>query len=323
MKPAASIILFTTMSGAGFGLLALVCLFAAAGVIPTEPIIGSAAFGLAFVLITGGLASSTFHLGHPERAWRALSQWRSSWLSREGVAALSAYPPSILCGWQWIVHGEFDGLGSAAAIVAAGFALGTIYCTAMIYASLKPVPQWRSPWTVWAYLTLGLMTGMIFLDIVLAVFGDPRLWHHLIALSLVGAAWITKAGYWSAADTKRPLGGTGDATGLGGLGRVRALDPPHTGENYLLREMAFRVGRKHARFLRRLVVGVGFVVPIIALLAAVIADGVTEIVGLVAAAVGASVGVLLERWLFFAEATHTVVLYYGRGEPDESLQSKG
>ena len=87
MRPAWSIIFFTTISGLGFGLAAWLVLGFVNLTNPAELIV----VGLAVIgLIGSGLVSSTFHLGHPERAWRALSQWRSSWLSREGVLAVLA-----------------------------------------------------------------------------------------------------------------------------------------------------------------------------------------------------------------------------------------
>ena len=89
MHPAYSVILFTTASGAGYGLLVWLCLCGLFGLVPTERWLGIAGFGLAFALITAGLLSSTAHLGRPERAWRAFSQWRTSWLSREGVMAVA------------------------------------------------------------------------------------------------------------------------------------------------------------------------------------------------------------------------------------------
>ena len=85
MHPAYSVIFFTSASGGGYFLLTLLGVFGALGVLPPDPVLGLIAFGLAFAMVTAGLLSSTFHLGHPERAWRAFSQWRSSWLSREGV----------------------------------------------------------------------------------------------------------------------------------------------------------------------------------------------------------------------------------------------
>ena len=91
-----SVIFFTTASGAGYGLLALVGVLAPLGLVPSDGRFGAAALGLAFVLITAGLLSSTLHLGHPERAWRAFSQWRSSWLSREGVLSVATFPLNVL-----------------------------------------------------------------------------------------------------------------------------------------------------------------------------------------------------------------------------------
>ena len=77
MHPAYSVIVFTCASGAGYGLLIWLAL---AGVVggwtARAPGLGLAGFGLAFALITIGLLSSTAHLGRPERAWRAFSQWR-------------------------------------------------------------------------------------------------------------------------------------------------------------------------------------------------------------------------------------------------------
>ena len=96
MHPAYSVILFTTASGAGYGLLVWLALGGMLGLVPAERWLGIVGFGLAFALITAGLLSSTAHLGRPERAWRAFSQWRSSWLSREGVMAVATYVPAGL-----------------------------------------------------------------------------------------------------------------------------------------------------------------------------------------------------------------------------------
>src|SRR6266702_1302037 len=76
---------FTTSSGVGYGLLAWIGLLAPIGALPLTRQFGAVSLLLALGCITAGLLSSTLHLGHPERAWRAISQWRSSWLSREGV----------------------------------------------------------------------------------------------------------------------------------------------------------------------------------------------------------------------------------------------
>ena len=90
MHPAYSVIFFTTASGAGYGMLILIGILNALGYLNNNVTYGVIILLLALSLITCGLLSSTFHLGHPERAWRALKEWRSSWLSREGVMDL--YP---------------------------------------------------------------------------------------------------------------------------------------------------------------------------------------------------------------------------------------
>jgi hypothetical protein len=110
MNPAYSVILFTTASGAGYGLLALLGFVGFNHGPASSFIFGLVAIVIALGLITIGLLSSTFHLGHPERAWRAFSQWRSSWLSREGVAAVVTYGPAVLLFAQpgWISFMRLD-----------------------------------------------------------------------------------------------------------------------------------------------------------------------------------------------------------------------
>src|SRR5271163_1030965 len=105
MHPALSVILFTTASGAGYGLLMLLGLFGALGLLPATPGFGIVAFGLALGLISFGLLASTFHLGRPERAWRAFSQWRTSWLSREGVFSVLTFLPVAVFGIGWVFFG--------------------------------------------------------------------------------------------------------------------------------------------------------------------------------------------------------------------------
>ena len=83
MHPAASVIIFTSLSGLGFGLL----VFLGLGIIIPTGFMAFIIFTLAYVLAVGGLMASTFHLGRPERALKAFTQWKSSWLSREAWLA--------------------------------------------------------------------------------------------------------------------------------------------------------------------------------------------------------------------------------------------
>ena len=145
MHPAASVIFFTVSSGAGYGLLAIAGIAAALGHFVAHPALGIVALTLALLLVTAGLLSSTFHLGHPERAWRALSQWRSSWLSREGVAALATYLPAGLL-WLSLVAGPRGGTFVALLGLLAAIGAGvTVWCTGKIHAPLKPILQWHPP----------------------------------------------------------------------------------------------------------------------------------------------------------------------------------
>src|SRR5215472_600424 len=170
MHPALSIVFFTTASGAGFALLILLGLGAPLGMLPTSQGFGLTALAIAILLATGGLVSSALHLGRPERAWRAFSQWRSSWLSREGVFSVLTFLPAAIFAAGWIFFGTVWGLIGLCGILAAILAGVTIYCTGMIYASLKPIHQWYNPWVVPNYFALGLMSGFVVLDFLV------RLW---------------------------------------------------------------------------------------------------------------------------------------------------
>ena len=141
MRPAFSLIVFTTLSGLGFGLAAIIGL----GLITAPTAFWWMVYnGVALALIGAGVISSTMHLGHPERAWRAMTQWRSSWLSREGV--LAALTTILLIGFA--VDGYINGAPNfALGVAVAVLSLVTIWCTAMIYASLKTVSRWFHPLT--------------------------------------------------------------------------------------------------------------------------------------------------------------------------------
>jgi len=311
MHPAASVIFFTTASGAGYGLLFLLGLAGAGGLAPGG--LGFALVGLASALglITAGLLASTFHLGRPERAWRALSQWRSSWLSREGVAAVATYLPAGLFGIGWVCLGETGGLWGAFGLLASLGAVATVACTGMIYASLPTIRQWRHPLTVPVYLAVALYTGALWMTLLTAAFGgaaDTFLWLSVAAGIAVAAL---KLAYWRSIDSATPATTAGSATGLGHLGRVRLLEAPTTSRNYVMREMGYRIARKHATKLRLIAGGVGVGAALVLLLIAAAVGGGGAVLALFLAALAGSAGAVVERWLFFAEATHVVTTYYG------------
>jgi DMSO reductase anchor subunit len=308
MHPALSIVFFTTASGAGFALLALTGVGAPLGLLPQNPLFGLASLATAAIFTAAGLLSSTLHLGRPERAWRAFSQWKTSWLSREGVFAMLTFIPAALFAAGWLILGRVGGWFGLCGILTAALAATAVYCTGMIYASLKPIRQWHNGWVVPNYFALALMSGFVLLDLIVRFWARPVV-IPLATLAMIAIAWWAKERYWRFIDTASSPSTIASATGLGRRGAVRMLEPPNTEENYLLKEMGFRIARKHRVRLRLIARITGFVVPLLATLVALL--GIAPIVAALVAVLSAALGLVVERWLFFAEAKHTVMLYYG------------
>ena len=317
MHPALSVIFFTTLSGAGYGLLFWAALAAVGGHVTARPLLLSVL--LALVLTTVGLVSSLFHLGKPARAWRAFTQWRTSWLSREGVAALATFAVAVLLGAALLpgmLGPDANGLApraSAAGVLLSGVAMAcallTVVCTAMIYASLKPIPAWRHRAVVPVYLLFALLTGGLLFAAIEATAGG-RLENRpaMLAVWAAIALWLLKRRYWTAIDA--PLPATrGDAIGLPQR-TATVFERPHTEANYLTREMAFTVARRHSRLLRLLAVLLFAMLPVALSLPAWLFVHMDSAPWYAAAALCALAGAFVERWLFFAEAKHMVTLYY-------------
>jgi sulfite dehydrogenase (quinone) subunit SoeC len=289
MHPAPSVIAFTVLSGMGFGLFA----FLGAGY-PAPA--GWAAFvhwGLAYGLAVAGLLASTFHLGNPQRALLAFTQWRSSWLSREAwasVATLLVVAPVALSDWLGLDWPRWIGF------VGAFLSAATILCTAMIYAQMKTVPRWNH-WTTPALFGLFALTG-----------GALLAGHEQISIAgLIAVGACLTYSFWGGADRFATRGHSlASATGLGEIGQVSVFEQPHTGGNYLMREMIHVVGRKHAAKLQWIAVGLASVLPLVCLM--VLPSSVVFPIAVLAHVMGA----LTSRWLFFAQAEHVVGLYYGK-----------
>jgi sulfite dehydrogenase (quinone) subunit SoeC len=307
MHPALSIIFFSTASGAGFGLLLLTGIAAPLGMVPQNPGFAVASLAVSVTLALAGLGSSTLHLGRPERAWRAFSQWRTSWLSREGVLSMLTFVPAAIFGVGWFFFGRTDGLIGLCGILAAALAGATVFCTGMIYASLKPIRQWHNRWVVPNYLLLGLMAGLLLLDLIVRFWARPLLLPAATVVVVVLAWWL-KESYWRSIDVAVASSSIASATGLGRRGKVRMLEPPNTEENYLLKEMGFYIARKHRVRLRIVARIAAFAVPLAATLIVLLWG---SLLASALAVLSAALGLVVERWLFFAEAKHTVMLYYG------------
>jgi sulfite dehydrogenase (quinone) subunit SoeC len=288
MNPAPSVIIFTVLSGMGFGYLALLA--------TVHDYSGVAAFwhwAVGYFLATVGLAASAFHLGNPARAWRAFTQWRSSWLSREAwlaVLTLLMLAPVALSDWLGL------GWPHAFGWLGAALAVATIVATGMIYAQIRAVPRWHH-WTVpvlfmaFAFAGGSLLAGLRDVSVVaLLVLGGQMVLH-----------WRVGDGAFA-----RAASTMGTATGLGGLGQIKVFEPAHTAGNYLLHEMIYVVGRRHVQKLRVIALVFAVALPLLAMLFLPGRHGPNVAVPL------HLLGALAQRWLFFAQAEHVVGLYYGK-----------
>ena len=287
MHPAPSVILFSTLSGAGFGLM----FFLGVG----EPeVVGWVAFVfylIAYALAVGGLFSAFFHLKNKKNAWKAYREWRTSWLSREMWCAIAALlVMGLYAAIQIFVGIRIAPLGW----LGAALSLTTVFTTAMIYAQLRAVPRWNQPATPATYLVASLAGGAL-------LAGQVR--FALWLLALLGA---TVCFHWWKGDRRLAESGTTAETATRLDGRVTLWERPHTGENYLTREMVFHIARKHAVKLRVIALTLMSFAPIATLLI-----GGPHHLPAALAVLSHLIGVGVQRWLFFAEAEHVVGLYYG------------
>ncbi len=317
MKPSFSIIFFTVSAGAGLGLLALL----AVGDLVDHALRSTAlvqGIALALLLVAAGLASSVLHLAKPSNAWRAFSRFRTSWLSREAVFAACLFPVALFySALAWAgVTGPINvlfGLG----VIALSWAV--LYSTAMIYASLKPIRQWHSRWTPINYLLLAHWSGaVLLLGLARAHAGHERSLGWLAGVLGI-AALVAKLGHWRAITAGagaaptieralgvpnfpnaavRPQGNT--------VARARLFDVGHSHGTFLTNEFGFLLARRNAVVLRLVALIAGVVIP-----EAWIVSGAANAPLASLAAIACLSGVLAERWLFFAEAQHTVRLYHG------------
>lgn len=297
MKPAFSVLIFTVCSGAGYGLLMwMVAMQLIAGdtVDLSELLVAS---GIGLMLVTIGLLSSTLHLANPQNAWRAFNRFRTSWLSREGVFAVLFYP--IILGYAlllWLGAGEVSAFVAGLGILSLLIALVTVFCTGMIYASLKPIRQWHNPLTTPIYILFSLMSGSLLLGLVRLGLGGELsttlFAGFAVTLLLAGLAKLI---YFVLIG--KPDGATiSSATGFS-QAQVRLLDAGHNADTFLTKEFVFNADALKLLQYRRVMFGLVFMLPavIVGMAFYLPFNGLAYL-----AVVSVFAGLLLERWLFFA-----------------------
>lgn len=307
MRPAWSVILLTTLSGAGQGLL--LALFAADAVVavrgdsplPLGMIVGAVAVSLA--LVGSALVASFFHLGHPERAWRSAAKWRTSWLSRE-VIALPVFMALAAAygGLHWIGMAQAAFVAGALASVAC---VALYVCTGMIYACLPFLQEWRTPLTVVNFIALGSASGLTAAAVLAALLHPPLVRPYAIAALVAGAlGYITRLAALARNARLRPKSTVSTAIGVKHP-RIVQIAQGAMGGSFNTREFFHGRTREVVRAVRWSFLALVFPVP-----ALLLAAGGQSAAVLGAAFAAQYVGLLAERWYFFAEARHPQNLYY-------------
>jgi DMSO reductase anchor subunit len=301
MKPALSVIFFTVSSGAGLGLLVwLLIASLMADHIRMDATTFYKGAAIAAALITAGLVSSTLHLANRKNAIYALTRVRTSWLAREGLLALCLYPLAAL--HLYALHAGLPQITPVTLGLLIADALAILYCTGMIYGCLKTIPRWNSWMTPAKYVLFGLMSGAVLLPAVLSLrpaevgpVGKPMVAILLLAIG---------CGFYIAYLMKHPrrTHSVNDALGFQ-QGKVRLLDAGHSHGTFLTNEFGFQLARERARALRWTAILCAFIVPLLLCWFSK---------WFWAASMICLTGLLVERWLFFAEAEHVVRLYHGQ-----------
>jgi len=288
MRPAWSVILFTTLAGVGQGLF-LAVFFSQSAVMMRAGSI------LALLFLGAGMVASFFHLGRPERAWRAVAMWRTSWLSREVIVLpllmalvfFHALTLNITMGWL-----------TAIATVA------LFVCTGMIYACLPFLQEWRTPLTLLNFAALGCASGLT-AAAALAAWLEPALVRPYAVAALVAGfiAYGSRVLSLLRNSRLRPKSTTQSAIGIRHP-KVRQISQGAMGGSYNTREFFHHRPRVVVRAVRWILLALVFPMPALLLIFT------SSVEGLGAAFLAQYAGLLAERWYFFAEAKHPQNLYY-------------
>ena len=307
MNPAFSVVIFTTIAGAAQGLVVTLAVAMLSGVAMSVGFIGGALI-VAEVMLLIGLGASFAHLGRPERAWRAVLMWRTSWLSRE-VIVLPAFI-GVVALWWLALRMNIDSALSLVLLPLAAIFLAALlwYCTAMIYACLRFIQEWAQPLTLVNFTLIGLSSGLILATALAALAGETA----LLQLSGPGAlaftviAWATRMlalRHNAAIKHKSTLQ---SATGIQSPNLVQKSMGMSAG-SFNTRE--FFHGRTLAALKQ---VKLAFILLCFALPATLALWGVLSgsVVAWVLALLVQAPGLVAERWFFFAQAKHPQNLYY-------------
>jgi DMSO reductase anchor subunit len=324
MHPAFSVIFLTTLLGIGQGFfLALVTAqaYIAVNLVPVDQPDRFYAIGtlISLAFLGAGLFASFFHLGRPERAWRTVTQWRTSWLSRE-VIALPAFMLFVaLYGATHYFQLDFTLIQiTETASLSLTLALGLIgtflcftlfICTGMIYACIKFLQEWATPLTVINFILLGSASGFSVAS-VYAALQAPELINLFggWAITLTAFAAMTRLLSLYRNARLKPKSTVKSAIGVR-HSKIRQMAQGAMGGSYNTREYFHGQSLNVVQLVKWMFLVLVFVVPLILLSTAMI----IKLSMLFMLAAGLQyLGLLAERWFFFAQANHPQNIYYQR-----------
>jgi DMSO reductase anchor subunit len=326
MHPAFSVIFLTTLIGAGQGLfMALVTgqVYSLANLLEPQDDISFYAMGslLALLLLGGGLVAAVFHLGKPSyfftRAWRGVTQWRTSWLSRE-LLALPAFMLFVLLygvahyfGWttpMFVIKGQIPvDMSLLLGVIGAVLSVVLFVCTAMIYASVRFLQEWHSPLTVANFILFGLASGFTLtaafsawsgIELV-GFFGMWAVIFTIMAALTRGFSMYRNARIKHKSTLRTAIGVRHT--------KIKQRSMGFMGGSFNTREFFHGASDGTVGLVKLFFLVMVFLVPVVLLAAA---NAMESAYLPLVAFVAQYLGLMAERWYFFAEAKHPQNLYY-------------
>lgn len=320
MHPAFSVIFLTTLIGVGQGFFLAMAAgesIAMTGAVPMPDDRGFFALGsvISLLFLIGGLVASFFHLGHPERAWRAATMWRTSWLSRECIALpacmalVALYGASHYFGWRTAPDPALHVAAIAVTVTAVVVCIALFICTGMIYVCIRFLQEWSSALTIVNFILLGCASGTT-LAAAFAFLTAPQLVHGyaMAAICLTVLALVTRLASLYRNARLKPTSTLQTATGIRHP-RIVQKSQGAMGGSFNTRHFFHGKSALFFRSVKWIFLLLVFPLPIVLLGGSLLAASLWILAG---AFLLQYAGLIAERWFFFAQANHPQNLYYQR-----------
>ena len=309
MRPQFSIIFFTTLVGMAQGLLFFLALLNIEEPFLSAPFLSMLALPVSFIILTLSLVASFFHLGRPERAWRAAMMWRTSWLSREVIALPTVMALTVIT--FFFVNSGMVPVWVWAALLISNLALWI--CTAKIYQCIRFIQEWSHPSTLSNFILLGLTSGGLLFELLFIIWNGSSVPLGMSLISgtnfiLLFLALNLKLWIWRRNQKLKPKSNLASATGIKG-NNIRQTSMGFMGGSFNTREFFHHQTDRVISNIRKIILLMAYIGPMILLAFSMNSPNIAQIA---IALLMHYIGLLAERWMFFAEANHPQNLYYQR-----------